>query len=211
MSDSTPTLEEVLEAAIDDRLLDIYTNMPGVVESYDPAKQTISVRPSIKRTYEDGSVVERPLIQNVPVIFSRGKKSSDTFPLAKNDPVLLCFSMRSIDVWKSKGGTVDPKDFRKFNITDAFAIPGGSPKNNVIAQAHASHRRLVNDKAMIEMQESGKFKITNGTEELIDLIDQLIACLQEAKTPTTMGPQPLWGATQSVLTTIKTKLGTLKG
>lgn len=211
MSDSTPTLEEVLSDAIEDRLLDLYTNMPGIVESYDSTKQTATIRPAIKRTYEDGSVVDRPLIQNVPVIFNRGKKSSDTFPLAKGDPVLLCFSMRSIDIWKKQGGSVDPKDFRKFNITDAYAIPGGSPQTNLIKNVHASHRRIVNDKALIEMQEAGKFKITNGTEELFDLLVQTIQCLMDAKTPTTMGPQPLWGQTQATLAQLKAKLETLKG
>lgn len=211
MSDATPTLEEVLDDAIQDALLCVYTNMPAVVESYDPAKQTITARPAIKRTGADGVVSDRPLIENVPVIFPRGKKSSMTWPLQKGDPVTLVFSMRSLDVWKSKGGAVDPQDFRKFHITDAMAIPGGSPKNNPIAGASAENVRYVNDKAVIEMLPAGKFKITNGTEELLDLMDQLIVALQEAKTTTAIGPQPLWAATQSVLTQIKTKLGTLKG
>jgi hypothetical protein len=211
MSETTPTLEEVISEAIADSLLNLYTSMPGQVVSYDPAKQTISVKPCIKSTDANGVVTERPQIDNVPVMFPRGKKSSFTFPIQAGDPVLLVFSMRSLDVWKQKGGIVDPLDFRKFNITDAFAIPGGSAKSKVLADAHASHARLVNDKAMIEMQEAGKFRITNGTEELLDLMDQLIACLQEAKTTTAIGPQPLWANTQTVLSTIKTKLGTLKG
>jgi hypothetical protein len=211
MSETTPTLEEVISEAIADSLLHLYTSMPGVVVSYDPAKQTVSVKPCIKATYADGQVVERPQIDNVPVQFPRGKKSSITFPIVAGDPVTLIFSMRSLDVWKQKGGVVDPLDLRKFNITDAIAIPGSSPKNNVLADADASHMRFRNDKALIEMQESGKFKITNGTEELLDLMDQLIACLQAAKTTTAIGPQPLWAQTQSTLTQIKTKLGTLKG
>lgn len=211
MSDITPELAEVIADAIEDRLLDVYTNMPGEIESYDPTKQTATIKPSIKRTYPDGSVVDRPLIQNVPIIFSRGKKSSLTFPLQKGDPVLLCFSMRSIDVWKAKGGAVDPKDFRKFNITDAFAIPGGSPKTKVLAEAHAEYTRIKNDLALIELQPAGKFKVTNGTEELFDLLVQTIQCLIDAKTPTAIGPQPLWGQTQATLSQLKAKFETLKG
>lgn len=211
MSEATPTLEEVLDDAIQDALLSVYTNMPGIVESYDPAKQTITARPAIKRTGADGVVSDRPLIENVPVIFPRGKKSSQTWPLAKGDPVTLVFSMRSLDVWKSKGGAVDPQDFRKFHITDAMAIPGGSSKSNPIAGASAENVRYVNDKAVIEMFPAGKFKVTNGTEELFDLLVQTIECLIAAKTITSAGPTPFWGETQAVLAQLKTKLTSLKG
>lgn len=162
---STPTFEQVLTTAIESKLIDLHTAMPGVVESYDPTKQTISVVPALKRKYESGEVVTRPLINNVPVCFPRGGSFSITHPLKKGDSVLLVISERSLDVWKKNGGTVDPNDPRKFNLTDAFAIPGGYPQTNVVAGATADKIRILNKDTMIEMSEAD-IKISNPTTKV---------------------------------------------
>lgn len=209
---ATPSFEKVLAMAIDAKLFDVHTAIPGVVESYDPGTETVSVRPALKRKYEDGTLVEIPLILNVPVMFPRGEKSSITFPIKKGNSGLLIFSERSLDVWKSKGGVVDPNDPRKFNITDALFYPGAYSKNKPSGRATADKFRITHGTSEIEMGEAAKFKIGKvGGDELLDLMSQLIQELLDAKTITAIGPQPLWTATITKLTTIKGKLDALKG
>lgn len=208
----TPTLENVLELAVSEQLGELHTAMPAVVESYDPAKQTITARPALKRKYSDDSVVERPLIPNVPVAFPRGGGASLTFPLKKGDSVLLVFSMRSLDVWKAKGGVVDPQDPRRFNITDAIAIPGAYPGVKPAPRASGSNLRLEIDNAEIEMQPGAKFKIGKiGGDEFLDLMSQFIQLMIDAKVITAIGPQPHIASTITSLTQLKAKLDAIKG
>jgi hypothetical protein len=212
MSGSSPSFEKVLAMAIESRLFDVHTALPGVVEAYDPGTETVTVRPALKRKYEDGSVVELPLIMNVPVTFPRGGKASITFPIKKGDSGLLIFSERSLDVWKAKGGVVDPADPRKFNMTDAFFVPGGYPKGKPSGRATADKFRITHGTSEIEMGEAAKFKIGKvGGDELLDLMSQLLQELLDAKTNTAIGPMPLWANTITKLTQIKSKLDALKG
>lgn len=208
----TPSLEKVLATAIEARLFDVHTGIPGVVESYDPGTETVTVRPALKRKYQDGTLVELPLILNVPVLFPRGGKASITFPLKKGDSGFLLISERSLDVWKAKGGVVDPNDPRKFNLTDAVFFPGGYPKSKPSGRATADKLRITNGDSEIEMTEGAKLKIgKKDGDELLDLMSQLIQKLIDAKTNTAIGPMGFWAATVGDLNTLKGKLDALKG
>jgi hypothetical protein len=120
----TPTLQDMIKNAIEARLAGVHTAMPGVVVSYDPKTQTADVQPAIRKKYADGTVVNLPLLTSIPVIFQRTEKGYLHFPIAKDDTVLIIFCERSIDAWRLKGGVIDPKDFRKHDLSDAVCIPG---------------------------------------------------------------------------------------
>lgn len=164
----TPELADVLKQAIEDRLVDLHTCLPARVVSYDPAKQRVSVVPVIKRKYEDGEVVTIPVIEDVPVQFAKGSKFSMTHPVAKDDYCQLIFTERSIEIWKRDGGIVDPRDTRKFHLTDCYALMGGQPETTVIADAAADKFRIVNNGTLLEMQEGGdvSFKNPKGLLEM---------------------------------------------
>lgn len=211
-ANTTPTLEEVLRLAINEQLAELHTAIPAVVESYDAAKQTITARPSLKRKYSDNSVIERPLIPNVPVAFPRGGGASMTFPLKKGDSVLLVFAMRSLDVWKNKGGVVDPQDGRKFHITDAIAIPGGYPESKPEPRASSANLRIQIGDSEIEMQPGAKFKIGKiGGDEFLDMMSQFLQLMINSKVITAIGPQPFIASTVTDLTALKAKLDAIKG
>jgi hypothetical protein len=101
--------------------------LPGRVETYDPATQLASVKPllqSLKRN-ANGSTepASLPVVNGVPVLMPQGGGRQIKLPVAKNDVVLLVFADRSLDIWKSKGGEVDPVDLRQHHLSDAVAIP----------------------------------------------------------------------------------------
>ncbi len=127
----SPTLLQVLNFSIRSFMEEVHTSMPGRVESYDAEKQLIDVQPMVQQiiTHEDGTTepISFAVIPSVPVIFPSGGGFRMSFPITKGDYVLLCFSERSIEAWKSNGGEVNPRDTRSFNLADAFAIPGLHP------------------------------------------------------------------------------------
>lgn len=206
---STPSLNEVMSTAIETRLLDLHTAMPGQIVSYNTANQSCVVQPCIKKKYEDGTVVNIPQITNVPVVFPRAGKAFISLPLKAGDYVLIIFSERAMDLFSNLGGVQDPKDPRKHHITDAIAIPGVYPFN-APADVSASALRIQNDQSRIDLFADGKFTIKKvGGDELLDLVSQICDKLTASLVNTLLGPQPLLNAAD--FAAIKAKIDAIKG
>lgn len=226
-NEEKPSFASLLQTAVNARLCDVHTSLPGIVKSYDRATQTAKIQPALKRKYTDGRIVDLPIINKVPIIFPRSKGKWVHFDLEPGDEVTLIFSERSLDNWKEKGGVISPDDPRKFHLSDAKAIPGGysipnaltpnGPKGSIEMANGENHIvieedgkfTLKNEGGFIEMDPSGKFKITNNTEELLDLMSQIADLLSTTTTNTVFGPMKLndfAGFAQ-----LKTKIDSLKG
>ncbi len=131
-SPRTPELEDLLELAIDSFLLELHTAMPGEIVQYYPETQRVDVKPLLKRrlVHGDGSEALEvlPVIPDVPVRFQRTGRFFMTFPLEVGDLVCLHFMERSIDNYLASDGVdTDPDEFRKFDLSDAIAVPGLYP------------------------------------------------------------------------------------
>lgn len=161
MSDSnfSPQLEEVLKSAIEQRLVQLHTSMPGVIAKYDPQKQVADVRPAIKRKYPNGEVIELPLLTNVPVAHPRAGKARIHLPLKEGDSVEICFSERSIENWNAKGGIVDPEDPRKHHLSDAYVKPCLYPNKEPFSVTVPDAIEIVNDTAEIFIKADGSVSI----------------------------------------------------
>jgi hypothetical protein len=131
MADTTPSPEAVIGAAIASRLLDVFTALPGIVESYNAAEKTITVKLAVKRaidTEDDGVVLEEvEPIPNVPVLCFGSPKLSLRATLTKGDSVLLIFSQWAIAQWRSTGEVSDPRDLRLHGPSYPVAIPWYAP------------------------------------------------------------------------------------
>jgi len=157
-----PTLTQAINAAIEYALKQIHVCLPGRIEEYDFTEQKASVTPLLSIAYDDGTTVDMPIVQNVPVVFPAGGGASITFPLRQGDGVLLVFSERSIDQWLSLGGVVVPDDPRTFDLSDAIAIPGLNPfRGNGLAQDNDSVYITYND-ATIKIGDDGTVDINDG-------------------------------------------------
>lgn len=124
---TTPTLNQTLNRIILNRINEMHTAAPGMIEKYDHKTQKATVKPLIRKVYVDGVVHDMPLIVEVPVVWPRSKTASLTFPLNEGDYVFLIYCERNIDRFLSQGGVQDPDDPRKYDLTDAVAIPGLYP------------------------------------------------------------------------------------
>ena len=202
-----PTMAKVIQTAIEARLCNMHTCLPGIVTAYDSETQKATVQPEIRRQYINGDTVDLPAIQDVPIVWPRGGGAVLHFPLAVGDQVLLVFSERSVDEWKEEGGQVLPEEFRKFDLSDAFAIPGGYPFNNP-SEVDGKNVQLKYGNAELKMTQGGKFNLKGVNSELFDLLVQLTNTLANDLTNTMLGPQPLLGA--ATYASIKAKLEAMK-
>ena len=213
VTEETPTFAGSIQAMIQTILLQMFTAMPGTIQSYNPALGTVTVQPGIKRKYiKDDEVVNLPIINSVPVVFPRAGQAALTFPLKKGDECLLVFSQRSIERWKTQGGPVEAGDPRHHDMSDAFAIPGGYPftkplvgadPNNVVLQNGISSKVTLGTAkadisvglAKMTMASGGFFTMGDGINEFLTLmgdtlvkISEILDNIQALTVPTGVGP-----------------------
>jgi len=208
---NSPSIATAVKNAINFNLNGLNTCLPGRIEKYDYTKQKAEVKPLIKKQYKDGTTEALPVIVNVPVVWPRGGGGSLTFPLNSGDGVLLVFSQRSLDTWLSKGGDSAPGDPRKFDLSDAIAIPGLFPFSESGDAEDNTNCLLTFSGGKLKIDNTGKVALGNASQELLDLFDQLIDALIVSVTATALGPQLLSKSIDTTFAQIKAKLLLIKG
>lgn len=123
-------LLEGVMAAQDGHQSRIWTALPGILQSWDPAKRTCVVQPSLKAlvAQPDGTEVWRslPLLVDCPIVFPGGGDVVVTFPLAQGDEGLVVFASRCIDAWWQSGGVQVQAEVRMHDLSDGFFVPGAA-------------------------------------------------------------------------------------
>lgn len=161
MTSRSPDLAELLDLALESLQKRLHTAIPGRIESYDSATQTVSVQPMVNESFvtdEGEEVTERvPIVQDVPVLFPRGGGFFITWPLQAGDFCQLLVNERSIDLYAEGDGSnpVDPVVLHRHDLTDAVAIPGFYPAGNPISDIADDRMVIGRDetKARIEILE----------------------------------------------------------
>ncbi len=111
-------LADTINNFIESRLSSVYTALPGVVTKI--LGNVADVQPAVS---EMGVVL--PVLPDVPIVFPASKTAGLVFDVAVGDSVLLIFTTSSIDEWLAGSGSLaDTDDPRRFDVTDAVAIPG---------------------------------------------------------------------------------------
>lgn len=131
MAERPNSWAEVIRAAIDARIGEVHTAIPGKVVRVNMAGaniRSVDVQPLIQRAHIDEDekrVAETmPVIPSVPVAFPSAGDYRVTFPIAVGSTGVILFSEASLDVWLAKGGTVDPGDDRRCSLADGIFLPG---------------------------------------------------------------------------------------
>lgn len=169
----TPTLSDVINKAIDAKLTEVHTMLPGEFLSYDVTTGKASAKALVKRKFEDGTILELPVLANIPVIMPRTATSIIYIPIKAGDKCMLIFSERSLDAWKKYTGSQDPQDRRKHHLSDAVAVPGlySFVEPSQITETDKNSIVIENDLTRIRLKPDGKVKILNKTSaaELIKI------------------------------------------
>jgi hypothetical protein len=120
--------QEALRLVLEGHQAQVWTALPAIIESFDPAAVTCVAQPAIKAQVRapDGSTqwVTLPLLLDCPVVFPRGGGCTLTFPVSAGDECLIIFASRCIDAWYSSGGVQVQSEFRMHDLSDGFALPG---------------------------------------------------------------------------------------
>lgn len=220
-----PELASVIRSLVDSMLLDLNVCMPAKIVTYNPLTQYADVQIQLFQGFSDGSLVPYPIIPNVPVKHPRafGGKAFMHMPLVIGDDVLLVFSQRSIDNWKTQGVMSDPDDLRKHHITDAFALIGGSGLPEAFSVSNPLAIEIVNGLTKVDILPTGQFSVKNSIGELISVLDQisqkvetLAQTLSTDTVNTIFGPVPLnsfveYATLATELTALIVELETFKG
>lgn len=143
MSDDSPTLGDVFDAAFRKALRGLRVAMPGEIRSYDASTRRATVQPMIPDGWidEDGerqATTLRPLT-DVPVAQTGSGSVRVKFPIRPGDPCWLIFSSSCLTAWKASGRLLDPGDDRHHHEADAIAIPiarvtGSPPEDDTMIE-----------------------------------------------------------------------------
>lgn len=138
-----------LSVALDGRQALIWTAMPGIIESVDFTTMTCVVQPAIQGSVtdenNDQTIVDLPLLLDVPILFPSANGFTITFPLAAGDEVLVIIASRCIDAWWQLGGVQVPLEARMHDLSDGFAIPGPKSQPNIIPDISSTSLQIRND------------------------------------------------------------------
>lgn len=190
----TKHMSEVLRKAIDAMLYEARIAIPATITKVR-GNSLVDVQINLQKRYIVDGLVTIPPIQGVPFMHPRGTGYWIKLPIAVGDCGHLIINDRSLDAWKVQGGTVDPNDPRRNALSDAVFYPGLYP-NNAQLPGNPTDMILHNQQAEIYLQAGGKFKVTNGQNELFDI-------LANALVLTGIGPQPFIAATVTQINSLK--------
>ncbi len=208
MSEKIRTLQALLERVTDNSLLDCHVCLPAKVTKYDYILQKASVQPLIKRRFKDETSQTLPEITDVPVGHLKATDCFIHIPVKVGDTVMLHFVDYSMDNYLVSGGLVESEDMRNHTLSDCYAVPMVSDFSNTFTPENADDLIIKNKDLMINVKNNGKIKISNESNEFIDLVHQLCVAVESITTMTGIGLQPPLNKT--TFTTLKAKLETFK-
>lgn len=197
----------------------MHVSLPAEIIEYNFVKQKATVQPLLNKAWADGTETPMPVLENVPVIFPRSGGASLTFPVTKGDTCLLVFIERSTDLWLTVGGQVTPDDDRKFDLSDAVAIMGLFPfvensqadNNDDVVLTYEGSNIRIQKNGNIQIKTSNKVAIGNSTDELLDILYQLLGLLQGGAVMGASFGGPLNAAFIGQVLNLQTKLNNIKG
>ena len=203
MSDKE-TLENGFSEILNSFMCNVHTIAIGQVISYDATKHTIKVQPCFKRKLENGSTILLPLLEDVRVLQFGNKFFEISFELLPGDHVILLFSERALDAWGLTGGIVDPANVRKFDLSDAIAIPivmsdvdliGRAPtESNVISIRNKSGTGYLKMDLLGNIEASGTIKALNFQSVIGALLTNFITHTHSYTPPATVTGPPTPGS-----------------
>lgn len=136
----------------------IRCHVPGIVQAYDAAQQTVTVQVAIRELFNNDGVeewTEVPLLLDVPIVFPRAGGYVLTLPITQGDEVLVCFGDSCIDAWWQNGGVQNQIDIRRHDLSDAFAIPGPWSQPRRVSNYSTNSCQLRNEAGTAYIELSG--------------------------------------------------------
>lgn len=144
------TPNEERQGELDARAAAIKTRvcMPGIIQSFDAAAQTVTVQPALReKMLADGdeSWIDIPLLVDVPIVVPRAGGYALTLPIQAGDECLVVFGDMCMDGWWQSGGVQNQVECRRHDLSDGFAVIGVWSQPRVIPGYSTGSAQLRND------------------------------------------------------------------
>jgi hypothetical protein len=179
---------EATRTAMDGKQAEMWTALPGIVQSFDPVAMTVVVQPAVQGSIQDeqGKTqnVDLPLLGDVPVVFPCGGGFTLTHPIKGGDECLIVFTSRCLDGWWDSGESSAPPDTRMHDLSDGIAIVGPrSQAGKLDPPVDPKNVQLRTDdgKAHITMMPDYTIKAENPTAKVTMSPDGKIAAEADAE------------------------------
>lgn len=144
---------------------EVWTALPGIIVSFDPAKRTCQVQPTIQAQVEneDGSTswINLPVLVDCPVFYPAGGGLLLTFPIEPGDECLVIFASRCIDNWWQAGGIRRQAELRMHDLSDGFVFAGVESIPNITGAISTSgaELRTKNGAAKVRVAQGGDIDV----------------------------------------------------
>lgn len=174
------SVEEQQRAASFNNAAQLRVAIPGIVESFDAERQTVSVQPSITENIQAGEAAikaaQLPILTDIPICFPRAGGYSITLPVKKGDECLLVFADMCIDGWWQSGGVQDQMETRRHDLSDAFAIIGTTSQPKKVSAYSSENLQIRTDSHNIVCEldkSSGAVNILKANILTADILDNI--------------------------------------
>lgn len=158
VAERVANLEEIIHAATTNLSNTMRVAAPGIIQSFDPVEQTVTVQIAIKEIIQLGEIPEDialPILVDVPIVLPRAGGYTITFPIQKGDECLVIFGDMCIDGWWSSGGVQNQLEKRRHDLSDGFAILGPWSQPRRISNYSTNSMQLRNESGtqMVEIKQ----------------------------------------------------------
>lgn len=139
-------------------LSDLRVAAPGIIKSFDAAKQTVTVQVAIReRVNLDGKLSWKdiPILVDVPVCMPRAGGYVLTLPVQAGNECLVVFGDNCMDAWWQSGGVQNQIDMRRHDLSDGYALLGVWSQPRVIPGYSANSAQLRNDAGTVVIEVAG--------------------------------------------------------
>ena len=154
----------------------IWTALPGIIQTFNPLKMTCTVQPAIQAILFDASGLPvnttLPLLVDCPIQFLAGGNCTITFPINLGDECLIIFASRCIDAWWQSSGVQPQAELRLHDLSDGFILLGFRSVPRVIANISVNSIQIRSDDGAAFMElnpTTHAVKMTDGHGATITL------------------------------------------
>ena len=169
-----------LQLALDGLQAQIWTALPVIIESFNPAAMTCTAQCAVQYAHfpiEGGQPnwIDIPLLLDCPVIFPSGGGFSLTFPISPGNEALAVFSSRCIDSWWKNGGTKNRQPLiRMHDLSDGFVLVGVRSQPNVLPSISTTSVQLRSDDGATNIDLKGGVVTVNASQTVVNSITTVV-------------------------------------
>jgi hypothetical protein len=168
---SPPNLLKLLDSLREQVKKEINSARVGVIQSFDAAKQEVTVKiaqQQVTSIKPDGTrtLAEYPLLLRVPVVFPSGGGFTMTFPIDEGDECLVVFNDRQLDNWLTSGPGLPPSMGRVHDLSDGIAIVGLRSNPRALSSVSTNSVQLRSDSGstLVEVAGGGVVRVVAPTK-----------------------------------------------